>query len=154
GPPASAGNAESAEKAAKPYGPVRAALLSQGYRLAKSFLFTLPGDTEPLFFEDRYEKIAKDGKKFKKCRVRAIQDGVELCDTGPRRILYGLARLARASLGTAVFLTEGANKCDPLIDAGLVAVAAPYHTFKDECATALAGRPLIYLEDHDLPDTT
>jgi hypothetical protein len=34
-----------------------------------------------------------------------------------------------------------------------VAVAAPYHTFKDECATALAGRNLIYLEDHDLPDT-
>jgi Protein of unknown function (DUF3987) len=78
--------------------------------------------------------------------------GTELCDTGPRRILYGLPALAKAGLNTPVFTTEGAAKCDPLIAAGLVAVAAPYHTFKDECATALAGRNLIYLEDHDLPD--
>ena len=63
-----------------------------------------------------------------------------------------MKQLVKAGLSTTVFITEGAAKCDPLIAAGLVAVAAPYHTFKDECATALAGRNLIYLEDHDLPD--
>jgi hypothetical protein len=113
----------------------------------------LPGEGDPLFFEDRYEKPAKDGKKVKECRFRHVENGVELTDTGPRRILYGLQQLLKAGLSTPVFITEGAAKCDPLIAAGLAAVAAPYHTFKDECATALAGRNLIYLEDHDLPDT-
>src|SRR6516164_943260 len=112
----------------------------------------VPGETKPLFFEDRYEKPAKDGKKAKECRFRHVVHGVELTDTGPRRILYGLPHLVKAGLNTPVFITEGAAKCDPLIAAGVLAVAAPYHTFKDECATALAGRQLIYLEDHDLPD--
>ncbi len=139
--------------AGKPYAPVRAGLLERGYKLAKSFPFTLPGEAEPLFFEDRYEKSAKNGKdRPKECRFRHIRNGVEMCDTGPRRILYGVPGLTKAGLGVPVFITEGAAKCDPLIAAGLVAVAAPYHTFKDECATALAGRNLIYLEDHDLPD--
>jgi hypothetical protein len=138
----------------KPYAPVRARLIERGYKLAKSFPFVLPGEAEPLFFEDRYEKPGKDdwAKKDKECRFRHIKDGVELCDTGPRRILYGLPGLVKAALSTPVFITEGAAKCDPLIAAGLVAVAAPYHTFKDECATALAGRTLIYFEDHDRPD--
>ena len=96
----------------------------------------VPGETKPLFFEDRYEKPAKDGKKAKECRFRHVVHGVELTDTGPRRILYGLPHLVKASLNTPVFITEGAAKCDPLIAAGLLAVAAPYHTFKDECATA------------------
>jgi hypothetical protein len=112
----------------------------------------VPGETKPLFFEDRYEKPAKDGKKAKECRFRHIVHGAEITDTGPRRILYGLPHLVKAGLNTPVFITEGAAKCDPLIAAGVLAVAAPYHTFKDECATALAGRQLIYLEDHDLPD--
>jgi hypothetical protein len=132
----------------KPYAPVRAKLLERGYKLAKTFPFMLPGETKPLFFEDRYEKPAKG----KECRFRHFNDGVEQCDTGPRRILYGLQHLVKAGLNTPVFITEGAAKCDSLIAAGLLAVAAPYHTFKDECATALAGRQLIYLEDHDLPD--
>jgi hypothetical protein len=140
--------------AGKPYAPVRARLLERGYKLVKSFWFMLPGEPEPVFFEDRYEKPAKGGKKVKQCRFRHVKDGVELCDTGPRRILYGLPGLVKAGLSTPVFITEGAAKCEPLIAAGLVAVAAPYHTFKDECATALAGRSLIYLEDHDLPDAS
>jgi DNA polymerase bacteriophage-type len=147
--------ADHSAEAGKPYAPVRARLIERGYKLAKSFPFVLPGEAEPLFFEDRYEKAAGDGgKKDKTCRFRHVEDGVELTDTGPRRILYGLPNLVKAGLSTPVFITEGAAKCDVLIAAGLVAVAAPYHTFKDECATALAGRHLIYLEDHDLPDKT
>jgi hypothetical protein len=146
------GYADRAPESGKPYAPVRASLLARGYKHAKSFPFMLPGEAEPLFFEDRYEKTAKDGKKDKTCRFRQIVDGVEVTDTGPRRILYGLLQLVKAKLDTPVFITEGAAKCDPLIEAGLVAVASPYHTFKDECAIALAGRNLIYLEDHDLPD--
>jgi DNA polymerase bacteriophage-type len=61
--------------AGKPYGPVRARLIERGYRLAKSFSFVLPGDTEPLFYEDRYEKAARDGKKAKECRFRHVVDG-------------------------------------------------------------------------------
>jgi DNA polymerase len=49
----------------KPYAPVRAKLLERGYRLVKSFPFTLPGDAEPLFFEDRYEKTAKEGRRLR-----------------------------------------------------------------------------------------
>jgi hypothetical protein len=109
--------------AGKPYGPVRTRLLERGYKLAKSFPFMLPGEAEPLFFEDRYEKPAKDGKKDKTCRFRHVVDGAELTDTGPRRILYGLPQLVKAGLNTPVFITEGAAKCDPLIAADLVAVA-------------------------------
>jgi DNA polymerase len=78
------------EESGKPYAPVRAKLSERGFRLAASFPFTLPGVAEPLFFEDRYEKAGGTGKKAKECRFRHIKDGVELCDTGPRRVLYGL----------------------------------------------------------------
>jgi AAA domain-containing protein len=140
-------------EAGKPYAPVRAGLLERGFKLVKSFAFTLPGEAEPLFYEDRYAKPAKNGAKPpKECRFRHVDGGAELTDTGPRRILYGLPQLVRSKPSVPVFVAEGAAKCDPLLDAGLVAVAAPYHTFKDECATALAGRHVIYLEDHDLPD--
>jgi hypothetical protein len=147
------GYSEHEPERGKPYAAVRARLLERGYKLEKSFPFMLPGETEPLFYEDRYEKLANGAKRAKECRFRHVAGGVELTDTGPRRILYGLPHLVKAGLSTPVFITEGAAKCDPLIAAGLVAVAAPYHTFKDECATALAGRQLIYLEDHDLPDS-
>jgi hypothetical protein len=57
-----------------------------------------------------------------------------------------------AGPGATVFVTEGANKSDSLNGAGLCATAAPYHQWGPECVAALAGRDLIYLEDHDLPD--
>jgi DNA polymerase len=57
----------------KPYAPVRASLLQRGYKLAKTFPFMLPGEAEPLFFEDRYEKPAKDGKRAKEMPVPALQ---------------------------------------------------------------------------------
>jgi DNA polymerase len=61
--PRSGGYAEREQDSGKPYAPVRAGLIARGYKLAKSFPFVLPGEAEPLFFEDRYERTAKDGKK-------------------------------------------------------------------------------------------
>jgi hypothetical protein len=57
-----------------------------------------------------------------------------------------------AGPGTVVDITEGANKSAPLNEKGLLATAAPYHQWGPECVSALAGRHLIYHEDHDLPD--
>jgi hypothetical protein len=57
----------------------------------------------------------------------------------------------QAGRGATVFITEGANKSEPLNAKGLLATAAPYHKWEDECVDALAGYHLVYLEDHN-PD--
>jgi hypothetical protein len=49
-------------------------------------------------------------------------------------------------------VVEGAYKAQPLIAAGLLATAAPYHRWESEMIEALAGRHIVYLEDHDAPD--
>jgi DNA polymerase len=140
----------------EPYGPIRAALVAKGYHLARSFPFTVPGESEPLFFEDRYElhpSIAPSkGRERKTSRFRHLRDGKELCDTGPRRIIYNWPAIMQAGPGAEVLITEGANKSEPLNQAGLLATAAPYHQWGPECVSALAGRHLTYLEDHDHPD--
>jgi DNA polymerase I-like protein with 3'-5' exonuclease and polymerase domains len=141
--------------AGKPYGPIRAGLAAKGYRVARSFAFTVPGESEPIFYEDRYElqpSIAPSNTLPRKtCRYRYIKDGKDLNGTGPRRIIYNWPAIVQAG-PTTVFITEGANKCDPLNTAGLLATAAPYHQWGPECVSALAGRHLVYFEDHDLPD--
>src|SRR5262249_7349815 len=137
----------------KPYGPVRAALTAKGYRVARSFAFTVPGESAPLFYEDRYElqpSIApSDTLPRNTSRYRHSKDGKELNGTGRRRIIYHWPAIMRAGAGATVFIAEGANKCDPLNAAGLLATAAPYHKWEPECVSALAGRHLIYFEDHD-----
>ncbi len=142
--------------AGKPYGPIRAALIAKGYKLTRSFAFTVPGDAKPLFFEDRYELqptlTPSKSRPRKACRFWHHKDGGDLNGTGPRRIIYNWPAIMQAGLGATVFITEGANKCDPLNGASLLATAAPYHEWSPECVNALAGRHLIYFEDHDHPD--
>jgi DNA polymerase I-like protein with 3'-5' exonuclease and polymerase domains len=142
--------------AGKPYGPIRAALAAKGYKVARSFDFTVPGEPEPLFFEDRYELSPSippsQTLPHKTCRYRHRKNGQELSGTGPRRIVYHWPAILQAGPGVEIFITEGANKCDLLNATGLIATAAPYHQWSAECVSALAGRHLIYLEDHDLPD--
>jgi DNA polymerase I-like protein with 3'-5' exonuclease and polymerase domains/RecA-family ATPase len=140
----------------KPYPPVRTALLTKGYRITQTFPFTVPGATEPLFYEDRYELWAKitstKQRPRKTCRFWHRDNGREFNGTGPRRIIYNWPAIMAAGPGATVFITEGANKSKPLNDAGLLAAAVPYHKWEPECVSALADTHVIYLEDHDLPD--
>ena len=140
----------------KPYGPIRLALAHKGYKVARSFAFTVPGEAEPLFFEDRYELSPSipptQDRPRKTCRYWHLKNGQDLNGTGPRRVIYHWPAIMQAGPGAEVFIAEGANKCDPLNAAGLLATAAPYHQWSPECVSALANRHLIYLEDHDHPD--
>jgi hypothetical protein len=146
----------SEQHAGNPYGPIRAALAAKGYTVARSFAFTVPGEAAPLYFEDRYELhpsiTPSKALPRKTSRYRHCKDNQDLNGTGPRRILYHWPAIMQAGPGTEVFIVEGANKCDALNAAGLLATAAPYHQWGPECVSALAGRHLTYLEDHDHPD--
>ena len=150
------GERPSEKQAGKPYGPVRAQLSMKGYALARTFAFMVPGETAPLFNEDRYElrpgiAPTKDLPR-KTCRFWHTAGGRELIDTGPRRIIFNWPAIMAAGPGATVFITEGANKSTVLNGKGLLATAAPYHKWEPECVSALAGANLIYLEDHDLDD--
>jgi DNA polymerase len=140
----------------KPYAPIRDRLLQRGYTLAKSSPYLVPGSTEPLYCEDRFELkpgIAPSADRpSKEPRYRHRSNGVDLSGIGPRPIVYNWQAIMGAGPGSWVFVTEGPTKCDPLNAAGLIATAVAYHSWKSaECAPALAGRHVAYLEDHDLP---
>jgi hypothetical protein len=147
------GDRQQEKQAGKPYGPVRAQLSMLGYQFARAFPFAVPGETEPLFYEDRYELRAgiKPTAQLprKTCRFWHRAGGQDLCDTGLRRIIFNWPAIMAAGPGATVFITEGANKSAPLNEKGLLATAAPYHQWGPECVSALAGAHLIYLEDHD-----
>jgi DNA polymerase bacteriophage-type len=149
------GDHASEKHVGKPYAPTRARLRAQGYRLARTFPFTVPGETEPCFYEDRYElrpEIAPTKQRPRKThRFHHIANGQELNGTGPRRIVYNWPAIMRAGRNATVHITEGANKSEALIERGMLATAAPYHQWGPECVDALAGCHLIYHEDHN-PD--
>jgi DNA polymerase bacteriophage-type len=150
------GDRTSEECAGKPYGPIRTALMAKGYQIAKTFPFAVPGEAAPLFYEDRYELrpglTPTKERPRKTSRYRHPANGQELSDTGPRRIIYNWPAIMAAGPGATVFVVEGANKAEPLNRAGLLATAAPYHQWGPECAAALTGRHIFYLEDHDHAD--
>ena len=130
-------------------------LRTRGYQLASVFPYELPDGTK-LYEERRYELWAgitpTKERPRKTCRFCHTVNGVDLFDTGPRRIIYNWPAIMRAGPGTTVHITEGANKSAPLNAAGLLATAVAYHQWTSECVAALAGRHLIYHEDHDLDD--
>ena len=148
-------NRSSEKHADKPYQPIRAGLLAKGYQVARMFAYTLP-DGKELYYEDRYELRAgitpTKQRPRKTNRYCHYNDKRKLNGTGPRRIIYNWPAIMAAGPGVTVFITEGANKSEPLNQTGLLATAAPYHQWGPECIGALADRHLIYLEDHDLPD--
>jgi hypothetical protein len=127
-------------------------LLRQGYKLAAVFPYDMPDGTK-LYEERRYE--LRDGivptkdLERKTCRFCHSVNGVDLFDTGPRRIVYNWPAIMRAGPDATVHITEGASKSAPLNSAGLLATAVAYHQWVPECISALAGRRLIYHEDHD-----
>jgi DNA polymerase I-like protein with 3'-5' exonuclease and polymerase domains len=152
----SAGAETHAGTADKPYGPIRARLLSQGYRVAKTFPFVVPGETAPRFYEDRFELKPEltptEARPRKTSRFWHQLQGRHLNGSGPRRIVFNWPAIMQAAPDATVFITEGANKSAALNHAGLIATAAPYHQWGLECVAALSGRHLIYHEDHDFPD--
>jgi hypothetical protein len=145
--------------AEKPYGPIRTRLLSQGYRVAKTFPFEVPGEALPRFFEDRFELKPEltptEDRPRKTSRFwHQGSGGKHLNGTGPRRIIFNWPAIMQAAPDIVVYITEGANKSAALNQVGLLATAAPYHQWGPECAAALANRHLIYHEDHDFPDAS
>jgi DNA polymerase I-like protein with 3'-5' exonuclease and polymerase domains len=144
------------ESTDKPYGPIRSRLLARGYQVTRTFPFTVPGEAVPLFYEDRYELKSgfapSEERPRKTSRYWRRENGKELNGTGARRIIFNWPAIMQAGPESTVFITEGANKSEPLNRSGLIATAAPYHQWGPECASGLAGRHLIYHEDHDLPD--
>jgi len=151
-------NAESEKQAGKPYAPVRAALAERGYQVTRTFCFTVPGEMESRFYEDRFELQSglapSKERPHKTSRFWHRANGEERCDTGPRRIIFNWPAIMAAGPGSEVDITEGANKSATLNERGLLATAAPYHQWGPECVSALAGCHLIYHEDHDLPDSS
>ena len=130
-------------------------LRRQGYQLARTFVYELPDGTA-LYEERRYELRAgiepTKERPRKTCRFCHCVGGVDLFDTGSRRIIYNWPAIMRDGPDAVVHITEGANKSAALNAAGLLATAVAYHKWEPECVSALAGRHLIYHEDHDLDD--
>jgi DNA polymerase I-like protein with 3'-5' exonuclease and polymerase domains len=142
----------------KPYGPIRTRLLSQGYRVTKTFPFTVPGEAAPRFYDDRYElkpELTPTKERPRKTSRfwRRVNDK-RINGTGPRRVIFNWPAIMQAAPDATVHITEGANKSAALNGAGLIATAALYHQWGPECIAALTGRHLIYHEDHDLPDAS
>jgi RecA-family ATPase/DNA polymerase I-like protein with 3'-5' exonuclease and polymerase domains len=145
----------SEQHAEKPFAPVHNRLLSKGYLPARDFDFTLPGSSAPLYCERRYELRPgiepSEALPRKTSRYFHTVDGQCLNGTGARRIIFNWPAILAAGPGATVFVTEGANKSAPLNAAGLIATAAPYHAWSDECTGALRGYHVFYLEDRDYP---
>ena len=130
-------------------------LAARGYQVTATFPFSVPGETAPRFFEDRWELkpgvIPTKDLPRKQSRFWHHANGQEFNDTGPRRIIYHWPAIMAAGPGATVFITEGANKSKALNDRGMLATAAAYHQWGSECVDVLAGYHLIYLADHN-PD--
>jgi DNA polymerase len=145
----------SSSEADNPYTPIRNYLLSQGYRLARTFPYALPSG-KILYSEDRYELgpgiVPTEKRPHKTCRFWYEVSGQTYSDTGPRRILYNWQAVLEADHNTPIYITEGANKSLALNERGLVATCAAYHSWAPECIDPLRGRHLIYLEDYDASD--
>jgi DNA polymerase I-like protein with 3'-5' exonuclease and polymerase domains len=124
-------NARAENNADKPYGPIRTRLLSQGYRVTRTFPFMVPGEAAPRFNEDRYElkpelTPTKDRPR-KTSRYWRQDTGKKINGTGSRRVIFNWPAIMQAAPEATVFITEGANKSASLNQAGLLATAAPYH---------------------------
>jgi AAA domain-containing protein len=68
---------------------------------------------------------------------------------GDRRVIYKWPAIMRAGPGATVFVTEGEKNADDVAKAGLLATTVISHRWAEECASALSGRHVIVLEDHD-----
>jgi len=127
-------------------------LRQQGYKLAHTFDYTLP-DSTLLYQQNRYElkKGFMSGKRrpHKRFLPHHKVDWRDVLGAGDRRVIYNWPAIMRAGPGSSVFVTEGESNADALVDAGLLATTVLSHAWTPECATALAERHVIILQDHD-----
>jgi DNA polymerase len=127
-------------------------LQRKGYQLAHRFEYRLPDDGTLLYEMVRYHhRTLTDarGKPLKKCLPRVLVTGRWVFGAGNRRVVYGWPAIMKAGPGATVFVTEGELNADRLIKAGLLATTVLSHGWAAECVTALAGRHIIILADHD-----
>ena len=129
-----------------------ASLLQQGYKLVRAFDYMLPDET-PLYQQNRYELKKGYTPSKKRPRKRFLPhrkvDWQDIIGAGDRRVIYNWPRIMRAGPGATVFITEGEANAEALISAGLLATTVLSHAWTQECVSALAGRHLIILQDHD-----
>jgi hypothetical protein len=133
-------------------------LLRQGYRLARTFDYTLP-DSTLLYQQLRYElqpgrtpTIERPRKRF---LPRRKVSGMWVFGAGNRRVPYRWPEIMRAGPDNFVFVPEGEGKADDLAERGFLATTAISHKWGPECIAALTGQHVIILADHDdstLPD--
>jgi DNA polymerase I-like protein with 3'-5' exonuclease and polymerase domains len=127
-------------------------LCLQGYRLARVYEYTLPDGTL-LYQQNRYElppgHVVTKRRPKKRFLPHRIVNGREVFGGGDRRVLYNWPAVMRAGPGATVIVTEGEKNADALIAAGILATTVLSHKWAPECITALNGRHLIILEDHD-----
>jgi hypothetical protein len=127
-------------------------LLRRGYQLARVFDYTL-ADGTLLYQQNRYELKAgipvlkeRPGKRFLAHRKA---NGQDVFGAGNRRVPYNWPAIMRAGPGSFVFVPEGENKVEALIDKGLLATTVASHKWTAECVAALTGQHAIILADHD-----
>jgi DNA polymerase I-like protein with 3'-5' exonuclease and polymerase domains len=143
-------NTYSEEHAGDPFDD--AYLRKQGYKLVRVFDYTL-ANRAPLYQHNRYE--LKKGYTPSKKRQRKqflthrMVNGNDVLGAGNRRVIYNWPAIMVAGPGSYVFVGEGENKAQALIDAGLLATTVLSHKWTPECVAALTGYHLIILADHD-----
>jgi hypothetical protein len=129
-----------------------ASLLQHGYKLVRAFDYTLPDET-PLYQQNRYELkkgyTSSKRRPHKRFLPHRKVDWQDIIGAGDRRVIYNWPRIMRTGPGATVFVCEGETNAEALIKAGLLATTVLSHAWTQECVTALAGRHLIILQDHD-----
>jgi hypothetical protein len=143
-------NTYSEEHAGEPFDD--AYLLRQGYKLMRVFDYTLANRT-PLYQHNRYELKKGYTPSKKRQRKQFLThrrvNGNDVLGAGDRRVIYNWPAIMVAGPGSTVFVCEGENKAQALIDAGLLATTVLSHAWAPECVSALVGRHTIILEDND-----
>jgi putative DNA primase/helicase len=103
---------------------------------------------EPITGEARYAKIRHDNADGKKIYFKPAERG------GSRALLYGGERLANAKAGEPVWIVEGENKVDRIVELGSIAVSADAGAksrWLTDHAKLLRGRRIILWPDSDDP---
>jgi hypothetical protein len=141
------------DHAGKPFSDI--GLRMQGYDLRKTFDYTLADGTR-LYQQLRYElwpvlqpTADRPRKRF---WPRREVNGNWVFGAGDRRVIYRWPEIMRAGPGATVLVPEGEGKADDLAERGFLATTVVSHKWTPECITALAGRHVIILADHDDPD--
>lgn len=106
---------------------------------------------EPLYRTHRLEHPRKP-KRYEVERADGVGGWISKIGDS-RRVLYRLPELMAADPAEPIYFVEGERKADKLAEWGLMATAIAFgaNSWRREYATALAGRTIVILPDHDKP---